>query len=150
MPIGGDWSSFFKLRVTKERKQYPDKEFNMVGESKSKRCCLGSASRSCSPRAMCAGMENKARLLFHHGSKVLRTARSSQCPSPEGIKHWCWKGRLPTPSVTFSMAQSYREALSFTTQNSGTSGNRGDVSPGGSFLPKTNVCVSQSGPWSIS
>lgn len=87
MPIGGDWSSFFKLRVTKERKQYPDKESSMVGESKNKRCWLGLASRSCSRRGMRAEMENKARLCSQRASEVRRTAQSSHCPDPEGMEH---------------------------------------------------------------
>lgn len=67
MPIGGHGSLFFKVRVTKERKQRSDKESNMVGESKNKRCWLGLASGSCSCRGMHAGMENKAHLCSQHG-----------------------------------------------------------------------------------
>lgn len=81
MPIGGDWSSVFKLRVTKKIKQYPDKEPNMVEESENKSYWLGSASWGCSCRGICAGIENIAHLCSQ--STVL--ARGDEALMPKGL-----------------------------------------------------------------
>lgn len=94
MPIGGDWSSVFKLRVTKERKQYPDKESNMVGESSNKSCWLGSASCGCSCRGMCAGVENMACLCSQCDMGGQGTAQSTVLAT--GGEALMPKGLLPS------------------------------------------------------
>lgn len=123
MPIGGDWSSVFKLRVTKERKQCPDKESNMVGESMNKSRWLGSASWTCSCRGMCAGIEIMTCICSQCDAKGQGTAQSSVLA--RGDEALVPKGLLAT------------SLLSLLAQKPAASGNPGDsgVCPG-SLLPQ--------------